>query len=735
VIPGYRTRRLLALAGLVATFALVTPRIMAYRPYARLGVVLDWTPQGHARVSSVVGPPAQGLLEQGDMLLAVNGQPLTPPASGLSSLTLPREALTLKFERKGHEMEVLVPPVNVGVWQRIRFMLGQLTAVIAGPLVAFVLVWRRPDLATAAVFLWFACLDGLSFVTQIYRFPVVEPAGFFRWFMAGVGWIVCWAPASFLHFMLMFPRPRWTASNRWRNPWFWVVVAGYIAPVWLVFRLVRTGSPDAVAYRAFEAAALLIGVTSLVDRALRPPAGDWRPSRGQRVLMLVAGALYLAATVLDIVVTTDSVQPFLQLPLVRVVLPWLGIAVALVPFIIAYLIALDPVFDPRRLVARGLPYALLSGMLAALYLAVVFVGQRLFAALTGEQTIMLNVAAALVIAFVFAPLRDALQRWLARLFRRDPLLLRASLDTVGRELLGALDPAEVRASVETGLARGLGRPLPLEWPEGESPRLAEPEHVPDDARGAIENLLTQARIRIENLALQRQRAAAERRAVELREAATRAELSALHAQVQPHFLFNALNTLSYLIETDPAAAQRFTERLADMLRYTVEASQRGAALLSDEIAFVEDYIGVARERYEGDLAFEYHGPQDLLGTPVPPLLLQPLVENSLKHGLKPEREGLHMTLVASREDGWLTFTFADDGVANGRATRGNGTPGNGSGSHGRGPAGLGFGLGNLDQRVRRFGGRDASLAAGVCEGGGFAVTLRWREGEGAEEER
>ncbi|MFI5372794.1 MAG: sensor histidine kinase, partial [Candidatus Eisenbacteria bacterium] len=268
----------------------------------------------------------------------------------------------------------------------------------------------------------------------------------------------------------------------------------------------------------------------------------------------------------------------------------------------------------------------------------------------------------------------------------------------------------------------------LEWPEDAPPRLAEPEHVPDDSRGAIENLLTQAGIRIENLALQRQRAMAERRAVELREAATRAELSALHAQVQPHFLFNALNTLSYLIETDPPAAQRFTERLADMLRYTVEASQRRAALLSDEIAFVEDYIGVARERYEGDLAFEFRGSPELLGAAVPPLLLQPLVENSLKHGWRADRDGLRMTLEARREDGWLTFTFADDGAAAGNG-RGNGHgPGNG-----RASVGLGFGLGNLDQRVRRFGGRDASLAAGVRDGGGFVVTLRWREGEGVEE--
>src|SRR5262249_38262387 len=166
---------------------------------------------------------------------------------------------------------------------------------------------------------------------------------------------------------------------------------------------------------------------------------------------------------------------------------------------------------------------------------------------------------------------------------------------------------------------------------------------------------------LENLSLQEQRAAGERRAAELREAATRAELRALHAQVQPHFLFNALNALSYLTETDPPAAQRFTERLADMLRYTVGASAPPPALLSEEIAFVEDYLGVARERYENALAFEYRGPRELLSLPVPPLLLQPLVENSLKHGGVPANGALHLTLAAREDEGWVTLEFADDG--------------------------------------------------------------------------
>jgi LytS/YehU family sensor histidine kinase len=328
------------------------------------------------------------------------------------------------------------------------------------------------------------------------------------------------------------------------------------------------------------------------------------------------------------------------------------------------------------------------------------------------------------VAFAFAPLRDALQRWLDRLFRRDPMLLRVSLDQAGRELLGALDAGEVRASVGDGLQRGLGRPVAIEWPDAEAPRLAGGPEIPEHARGAVENLLAQAGIRLENLGLQSQRAADERRAVELREAATRAELRALHAQVQPHFLFNALNALAFLIETDPAAASRFTGRLADMLRYAVETGGRERALLSDEIGFIEDYLGVARERYDGELTFVFDGPRDLLSAVVPALLLQPLVENSLKHGWEPDRPRLHMRLAGARESGWITLRFSDDGAAANGHAAGNGRNG--------APPGLGFGLENLEQRIRRFGGEDASVSAAARAEGGFEVTMKWRDhGEGS----
>src|SRR5437867_9840779 len=111
------------------------------------------------------------------------------------------------------------------------------------------------------------------------------------------------------------------------------------------------------------------------------------------------------------------------------------------------------------------------------------------------------VVARLIDAFSFSPMRDRLQRWLDRLFGRDPRALRAALDQAGRELLGALDRDQVRASVEAGLARGLRRVVALEWPQSAPPRLAAPDAIPEDALHAVDILLLQAGIRLDNLSL------------------------------------------------------------------------------------------------------------------------------------------------------------------------------------------------------------------------------------------
>jgi histidine kinase len=711
--PGrYRARRLLALAAIAVAAAFAVPRFLTHTPYARLGAGIDWkSPDGAVRIRTLHGPPAVGLLERGDVLRMIDGQPATLDRFRKLRLTggLPRGPLAIVVERRGHLLRLTLPPVQLSGWQRIRLYLVPLAGVVAAPLVAFLLVWRRPDLSTAWVFLWFTAIQAIAVVWGLFRFPQTDPGGLLKVWLTIYDGLTWWLPASFLHFMTVFPRPRWTRVTQWKSPWFWLVVLAYASPplLWLQaggMSETRAGMQMLV----FQTVAMLAGTLSLVDRYARKGPDGRRPGLGERTLAFAVAVTLLLVTISEFAWESPQALVWLSIPLVNWAFTSIQLAWLFSPLVIAFLVANDPAFDPRRLFVQSLPYALLTFVLVAIYITVVVVGQRLFAAATGESAIVFNVVAAVVVAFAFEPLRARLQGGLDRLFGRDPEALRVAFDQAGRDLLGALDEDEVRRAVEDGLARGLKRRVALEWPAQGPPRLAPDAAVPDHAHAALDNLLVQAGIRLENLALQAQRAAVERESAELRESATRAELRALHAQVQPHFLFNALNALSFLIETEPPAAQRFTERLADMLRYTVEAGSRPAALLSEEIGFVEDYLGVARERYENPLEFRFEGPQELLSTPVPPLLLQPLVENSLKHGCTADGAPLHMAVAAARDNGHVRITFSDDGSPNGGGTRG-----------------LGVGLMNLEQRLRRFAGPGANMVAGAGRGGGFQVALTW----------
>jgi hypothetical protein len=720
---SFRTRRLLAVAVMLLAVAIAAPRFLTYSPYARFGARLDFhSPGGVARVQEIVGPPALGLLKEGDLLRVVAGRPGTQEEFQRRPTTmLPRGPIQLTIERRGVVREITLPPVRLSLWQRVRMRAFSLVAVVAAPIIAFLLVWRRPDLAAAWAFLWFAVLQGIGMVWVYFRVAPGEPGPLFRAYLDLYGALCWWYPSAFLHFMTVFPRPRWRVAGLLRNAWFWLVVLSYATPpvLWLLGH--SPTEPMSPAALWFQAAAMTLGTLALVERYVRPGRDVPGPRPGERALALAVAVTLAVAAALSVASASPRFMDlWYAFPPLRFAITAVDIAVLIAPLLIAFLIANDPAFDPRRIAVRSVPFALLSVVLAGVYLGIVVVSQRLFAAATGEESMVFNVVAALVVAFAFAPLWTRTQHALDRLFGRDPEVLRLALDQAGRGLLGALDPGEVRRSVGVSLARGLKREVAIEWPESGAPRLAPGEELPERTRRAVENLLLQAGIRLENLALQEHRAAAERQAIELREAATRAELRALQAQVQPHFLFNALNALAYLIETDPPAAQRYSERLADMLRYTVEAGNRPAALLSEEIGFVEDYLGVARERYETTLEFVYHGPRELLSLAVPPLLLQPLVENSLKHGCAPGATGMHLELTAAREDGFLELAFSDDGVA---------TP--------NGSAGLGVGLTNLEQRLRRFAGAGATMEAGArrdADGGparGFTVRLRWPVTKGA----
>lgn len=717
VIRSDRIRRGLALGAVALAMVFTLPRFLTHTPYPRLGVRMDWTsPSGNPRVTSVIGPPGQGLLQKDDVMLSAEGVPFTQkdlsqvnPKTGYRGL--PMGPFDLAIQRGGRTKVVTVPPLAMTPWQRVRLWAFPLITVVAAPLVAILLVWRRTDLAAAWVFLLFAVLEAMGTIFSLYRFPQGELRGPLQTYVTLYHAVVLWLPASFLHFMMMFPRPRWQGRRPTRSVSFWLVVAAYLTPIALLIASRVTHTEVDKLEIWFQAVAIPLGSLSLIQRYALGRSGG--VSLRERVLAVTAAVILCLASAVDLLPDDPRMMAWFSLPLMQLFSTALFFAWLSTPFLIAYLVANDPAFDPRRLIARSLPYAILSGLLAAVYLGLVLVAQRLFAQTTGEETLAFNVVAALVVAFAFAPLRERFQTVLNRIFGRDPMALRLALEQSGRELLSALDAGEVRSSVEAGIARGLRRPVAIDWSGPGMPRLAE--DVSPSERGPVEALLIQAGIRLENLSLHKQRAVSERRAAELREAATRAELRALHAQVQPHFLFNALNALSYLAESDPPAAQRFTERLADMLRYSVQAGERPAALLHEEIAFIEDYLGVARERYDNPLTFEYRGVQELLSSSVPPLLLQPLVENSLKHGCAADGRPLRLALEAACEAGWLSLRFVDDGAPNGRAERG-----------------LGVGLDNLLQRVRHFGGPGATVETARLDRGGFAVTMRWRPARGPE---
>ena len=139
-----------------------------------------------------------------------------------------------------------------------------------------------------------------------------------------------------------------------------------------------------------------------------------------------------------------------------------------------------------------------------------------------------------------------------------------------------------------------------------------------------------------------------RRSRRAEQAAVAAELRALRAQVNPHFLFNALNSVAALTRTRPSEAEAVVERLADLFRYTLRASDRPMVSLGEEVEGVRLYVGVEAVRFRDRLQVVVEVPDALLGVAVPSLSLQPLVENAVKHGVARSEEPCAVLVRAER---------------------------------------------------------------------------------------
>jgi len=217
-------------------------------------------------------------------------------------------------------------------------------------------------------------------------------------------------------------------------------------------------------------------------------------------------------------------------------------------------------------------------------------------------------------------------------------------------------------------------------------------------------------------------AASRAQALAAERAATDARLQVLLTQLEPHMLFNTLATLRALIAHDPPQAQAMLDRLVAYLRATLVASRLGAHTLADEFERLGDNLALMALRMGPRLAVRLDLPADLRQLPVPALLLQPLVENALRHGLEPKVGGGRIEVAAQREGGTLVLTVRDTGV--GLAVVDDLRP---AGAADAALPGTGFGTRGLRERLAALHGNAASLQlrpAHDAEGGCVAtVTL------------
>jgi two-component system, LytTR family, sensor kinase len=204
----------------------------------------------------------------------------------------------------------------------------------------------------------------------------------------------------------------------------------------------------------------------------------------------------------------------------------------------------------------------------------------------------------------------------------------------------------------------------------------------------------------------------QQRAVELQGQLAQAQLQALKMQLQPHFLFNTLNTISALVHEDPDAADRMIVRLGELLRISLDSVGVQEVPLRKELEFLHRYLDIEKERFDDRLRVDFQVAPETLEAKVPNLILQPLVENALRHGLSPLERGGRLWIEAQHDENSLHLHITDDGTG----FRG-------------GPEGVG--LRNTRARLRRLYGNDYQFVLRNRPQGGteaeMIIPLRWEK--------
>jgi two-component system, LytTR family, sensor kinase len=262
----------------------------------------------------------------------------------------------------------------------------------------------------------------------------------------------------------------------------------------------------------------------------------------------------------------------------------------------------------------------------------------------------------------------------------------------------------------------------VEIPVSESPRfvievseLTGGRRLLSDDRSALDGIAGLVARRIDAIRLAHERYEREIREQEIGKLATEAELRALRAQINPHFLFNALTTIGYLIQAAPSRALETLMRLTSLLR-SVLRSEAELTTLGRELELVESYLNIEHARFEERLRVTIDVPTSLRELHLPPLVLQPIVENAIKHGISPQRRGGDVTVTGRIERGpddraSLVLTVRDTGAGASPDTLREGRR-------------AGVGLSNVARRLECQYGPAAALSVTSAAGLGTTVEIR-----------
>ena len=305
------------------------------------------------------------------------------------------------------------------------------------------------------------------------------------------------------------------------------------------------------------------------------------------------------------------------------------------------------------------------------------------------------------------------------------------LDLVCRRLRQAFTASEVDWEIDDGQAAGRplvvkeGRRTTIFLPTQERPHyrliiaeLSGGRQFLSDDMALLESVALILVRRLDAVRMIEERYARSLREQEMSKLATEAELRALRAQLNPHFLFNALTTIGYLIQSEPERAVETLMKLTGVLRAVLRAPAGEMVTLGDEIELIESYLAVERARFEERLRVAIDVPPALLKVRLPALLLQPLVENAIKHGISPSLRGGELWIRARTEvaatpgSESLRIEIRDTGVGIDRLP----VPGGGE------TAG-GLGLVNVRRRLSGIYGERARLDFASQLGVGTTVTL------------